>query len=104
MSVFVNNIIDDITPPVASISNPLSGQTVSGTVSFTVQAEDDFGVYNVEFFIDGESIGADDTEPYQIEWDTTPLENESQHTLSAYVTDHAGHTTIVQPILVTISN
>jgi len=104
VSVFVNNIIDDITPPVASISNPLSGQTVSGTVSFTVQAVDDFGVDNVEFFIDGESIGTDDTESYEIEWDTTPLENDSQHTLSAYVTDHAGHTTIVQPILVTISN
>jgi len=104
VSVFVNNIIDDITPPVASISNPLSGQTVSDTVSFTVQAVDDFGVNNVEFFIDGESIGTDYTESYQLEWDTTPLENESQHTLSAYVTDHAGHTTIVQPILVTISN
>ena len=104
VSVFVNNIIDDITPPVASISNPLSGQTVSDTVSFTVQAVDDFGVNNVEFFIDGESIGTDSTESYQIEWDTTPLENESQHTLSAYVTDDAGHTTIAQPILVTISN
>ena len=104
VSVFVNNIIDDITPPVASISNPLSGQTVSGAVSFTVLAGDDFGVDNVEFFIDGESIGTDYTEPYQIEWDTTSLENESQHTLSAYVTDQAGHTTIAQPILVTISN
>ena len=51
-----------------------------------------------------ESIGTDSTESYQIEWDTTPLENESQHTLSAYVTDDAGHTTIAQPILVTISN
>jgi hypothetical protein len=77
---------------------------VSDTVSFTVQAVDDFGVNNVEFFIDGESIGTDSTESYQIEWDTTPLENESQHTLSAYVTDDAGHTTIAQPILVTISN
>ena len=104
VSVFVNNIIDDITPPVASISNPLSGQTVSGTISFSVQAVDDFGVTNVEFFIDGESIATDYTEPYQIEWDTTNLENESQHTLSAYVTDQAGHTTIAQPILVIISN
>jgi len=104
VSVFVNNIVDDSTPPVGSISNPLSGQTVSGTVSFTVLAGDDFGVDNVEFFIDGESIGIDYTEPYQIEWDTTSLENESQHTLSAYVTDQAGHTTIAQPILVTISN
>ena len=104
VSVFVNNIIDDITPPVASISNPLSGQTVSDTVSFTVQAVDDFGVNNVEFFIDGESIDTDDTEPYQIEWHTTPLENESQHTLSAYVRHDEGHTTIDQPILVTISN
>ena len=104
VSVFVNNVSDDITPPVLAITNPLSGQTVSGTVSFTVIANDDFGVSEVEFFVNGESIGSDSIEDYQLEWDTSTLENGSQHTLSATATDGAGHTTIAQPVLVTVSN
>ncbi|MDC1038062.1 Ig-like domain-containing protein [Candidatus Marinimicrobia bacterium] len=104
ISVYVNNTTDDTTPPVITISNPLSGQTVSGIVSFTALAEDDFGVLEVEFYIDGESVGTDSTSPYQYEWDTVTLTNGTQHTLSSTATDLANHTTIAQPILVTISN
>ena len=104
VSVFVNNDVDDTTPPVAVISYPLSGQTVSGTVMFTVLAEDNYGVDDVEFYIDGESVGTDSSDPYDYEWDTTPLENGSQHTLSAAVTDESGNYTLVQPILVIVSN
>ena len=104
VSVFVNNEVDDTTPPVAVISYPLSGQIVSGTVTFTVLAQDDYGVDGVEFYIDGESVGSDSSDPYDFEWDTTPLENDSQHTLSAEVTDESGNYTLVQPILVTVSN
>ena len=67
-------------------------------------AQDDYGVAEVEFFIDGGTVAVDAVSPYQYEWDTTPLENGSQHTLSATVTDAAAHTTIVQPVLVTVSN
>ena len=104
ISVFVNNVINDITPPVASISNPLSGQIVSGSVTFTVLAQDDFGINNVEFFIDGETVGSASSTPYQFAWDTTTLSNDSQHTLSATVIDNANNSTIVQPILVTVTN
>ena len=104
VSVFVNNEVDDTTPPVAVISYPLSGQIVSGTVTFTVLAQDDYGVDGVEFYIDGESVGSDSSDPYDFEWDTTPLENDSQHTLSAEVTDESGNYTLVQPILVTVLN
>ena len=104
VSVIVDNDINDITPPTGSISNPLSGQTVSDTVSFTVIAQDDFGIAEVELFINGQSVSQDIDSPYQYEWDTTGLENDSQHTLSATITDDAGHTTIVQPVLVTVTN
>ena len=100
----MNNVINDITPPVASISNPLSGQIVSGSVTFTVLAQDDFGINNVEFFIDGETVGSASSTPYQFAWDTTTLSNDSQHTLSATVIDNANNSTIVQPILVTVTN
>ena len=45
ISVFVNNEpADDTTPPIVVISNPLSGQTVSDTVDFTVLAQDNVGI------------------------------------------------------------
>ena len=104
ISVFINNNYEDTTPPVAVISNPLSGQTVSGSVLFTVLAQDDIGVNEVEFFINGEFVGNDQTESFDYNWDTTLLENDSQHTLSATVTDDSGNFTIVQPILVIVEN
>jgi len=104
ISVFVNNNVDDSTPPVGVISNPLSGQTVSGIVIFTVLAQDNNAVAGVDFFIDGQFIGFDTTDPYEIDWNTVSLENGSQHTLSAEITDESGNFTIAQPILVTVSN
>ena len=104
VSVYVDNEVNDITPPTGVISNPVSGQTVSGTVNFTVTAQDDQGIAEVELSIDGVVVALDTEDPYQYSWDTTGLTNDSQHTLSATVTDYAGHTTILQPVLVTVSN
>ena len=70
ISVFVNNIPNDNVPPTISISNPVSGQTVSGTINFTVNVDDNVGIAQVEFFIDGYSLGVTE-EPYSYLWDTT---------------------------------
>lgn len=102
--VFIDNYINDITPPTGSISYPISGQIVSGVIQFTVLAQDDYGINEVEFFINGSSIGIDNDYPYQYDWDTSALENNSQHTLSATVTDNSEHMIILQPILVTVFN
>ena len=104
VSVYVDNEVNDVPPPTGVISNPVSGQTVSGTVNFTVTAQDDQGIAEVELSIDGVVVALDTEDPYQYSWDTTGLTNDSQHTLSATVTDDAGHTTILQPVLVTVSN
>ena len=108
ISVFVNNEpADDTTPPIVVISNPLSGQTVSDTVDFTVLAQDNVGIELVEFFIDGSSVGTDDAEPYIYEWDTTDSEvggHGPEYTLMARAVDLAGNETLAQPILVTVSN
>ena len=104
VSVIVDNQINDSTPPTGLISNPISGQTVSGTVEIIVLAQDDYGIENITFFIDGINISNDNTAPYSYAWDTTVLENGSEHTISASITDVVGHQTILQPVLVTVSN
>ena len=102
--VYIDNFPNDINPPTGSITNPISGQTVGGNIDFTVSAQDDQGVNNVEFFINGNSVSIDSDYPYQFSWDTTVEDNNTEHTLSANVTDNANHTIILQPVLVIIFN
>ena len=102
--VFVDNHVNDTNPPTGYIAHPLSGQTVSGTVQFTVLAQDDYGISYVEYFIDGLSVGTDDEYPFEYIWETTDLESNSEHTLSATISDNFGHTIILQPVLVTVNN
>ena len=82
----------------------MSGQTVSGNVQFTVLAQDDYGISHVEYYIDGINVDSDDEYPYEYVWNTHDLENFSEHTLSATVSDNFNHTIILQPVLVVINN
>ena len=86
------------------ITNPVSGQHVTGIVNFTVLTQDDQGINNVEFFINGNSVYIDTNYPFQYAWDTTVEDTDSEHTLSATVSDNANHTIFLQPVLVSISN
>ncbi len=106
ISVFVNNIPNDNVPPTISISNPVSGQTVSGTINFTVNVDDNVGIAQVEFFIDGYSFGIVTEEPYSYLWDTSSNigAHGNEHALSAIVIDTAGNTSFSQPILVIVDN
>ncbi len=103
VSVYVNNIPNDTTPPIVVISSPTNGQTVAGTVNFTVLANDDSGISLVEFFIDGESIATTEEAPYTYLWDTT-LGHNDPHALSARAVDVAGNISFAQPILVLVNN
>ena len=106
ISVFVNNIPNDDVPPTISISNPVSGQTVSGTINFAVNVDDNVGIAQVEFFIDGYPLGVVTEEPFSYLWDTTSNigAHGNEHALSAIVIDTAGNTSFSQPILVTVEN
>lgn len=106
ISVFVNNIPNDDVPPTISISNPVSGQTVSGTINFSVNVDDNVGIAQVQFFIDGYSLDVVTDEPYSYLWDTTSNigVHGNEHALSAIVIDTAGNTSFSQPILVIVEN
>ncbi len=106
ISVFINNIPNDNVPPTISISNPVSGQTVSGTINFAVNVDDNVGIAQVEFFIDGYSLVMITEEPYSYLWDTASNigAHGNEHALSAIVTDTAGNISFSQPILVIVEN
>jgi hypothetical protein len=79
------------TPPTATLTNPADGATVSGQVNVTADASDDHGVTQVEFFVDGASIGIDASAPYAATWDTTTA-SEGIHTVTTIATDTIGQT------------
>ena len=62
----------DTEAPVVNVTSPLNGTHVRGNpVPVNATATDNVGVVQVEFFIDGGSIGSDAAAPYTVDWDTT---------------------------------
>ena len=51
----------DTTPPTVAVTAPAGGTTVSGTVTVTAAANDNLAVAGVQFKLDGNPLGAEDT-------------------------------------------
>ncbi|UCG24889.1 MAG: choice-of-anchor B family protein [Chloroflexota bacterium] len=79
-------------PPTVNVTDPAEGATVSGlSILVAATASDDNGVTQVEFFVDGNSIGVDTASPYSINWDSTTVPD-GAHVISAAATDTVGQT------------
>ena len=82
----------DVTAPSVAITAPSSGQTLSGSVAVSAAATDNVGVARVQFLLDGQPYGAEDTAaPYTVAVDTTRLAA-GTHTVAARARDAAGNT------------
>jgi choice-of-anchor B domain-containing protein len=78
--------------PTVTVTGPAEGATVMGaSVPVAATANDDNGVTQVEFFMDGNSIGVDTTTPYSVSWDSTAV-GDGAHVVSATATDTIGQT------------
>src|SRR5262245_738756 len=94
----------DTTPPSAAMTAPTSGSTVSGTIPVSATATDNVAVADVDFLLDGVSIGVDSTLPYSVQWNTTTTSN-GLHSLSARARDTAGNFGVTSGVVsVTVSN
>ena len=94
----------DTQPPTASMTAPANGATVSGTIVVSASAADNVGVADVEFMLDGVSIGLDSISPYSVQWNTTTAAN-GLHALSARARDTAGNFGVTSGVVqVTVNN
>jgi hypothetical protein len=92
------------TPPTVSISAPVSGATISGTVSISATASASAGIASVQFLVDSANQGAlDTTSPYSLSWDTTTVADGS-YTLAAIATDNVGNSVTSAAVTVTVAN
>ncbi len=93
----------DTQAPAVSITAPLNGATVVGTVSVTATASDNVGVTKVEFYLDGVLKSTDTTSPYAWSWDSTTASNGS-HSLTAKAYDAALNVGTSTAVSVTVNN
>ncbi|WP_239470209.1 Ig-like domain-containing protein [Archangium violaceum] len=92
----------DITPPSVSLTAPAAGATLSGTVTLSASASDNFGVARVDFYDGSTLLGSDNTAPFSFSWDTRSVSN-GAHSLSVVASDAAGLST-TSAVAVTVSN
>ena len=90
--------------PSVQITGPINGATVLGAATITVDATDDAGVTQVQFFVDGISIGVDTDglDGWSAAWGTTAVAD-GGHTVTAEATD-TGAQTASHSIGVTVDN
>lgn len=94
----------DIQAPTITLTAPSASSTVSGTIPVTATASDNTAVTGVQFFVDSNPVGAEDTSsPYEVTWDTTTTTNAS-HTITAQARDAAGNIGQASAVVVTVSN
>ena len=96
-------VTGDTAAPTVALTAPLGG-TVAGPVVVSADASDDQAVVGVQFRLDGQDLGVEDTSaPYSVVWDTRGELNGS-HTLTAVARDGAGHVVTSAAVSVTVSN
>jgi hypothetical protein len=96
---------DDPTPPVVSITTPITGAQLSGLqVQVSATASDNVRVVGVQFKLDGGNLGTEVTVPnqglYSTTWNLTAAAG--SHTLTAVARDGAGNTMISAEVAVTV--
>ena len=97
-------VFNDTTAPTVAITSPSSGVALRGTTAVSASASDNVGVVGVQFRLDGNNLGAEDTaSPYGLSWDTTAAAG-GTHTLTAVARDAAGNTTTSGAVTITVDN
>jgi VCBS repeat-containing protein len=99
---FVTTAQDTLAPTV-SLTSPTAGATVSGQVSLSANASDNIGVTQVEFKVNGNSIGVDTTAPYAVSWNSASVSN-GNYNLTAVARDAAGNMTTSTAVTLTVNN
>ena len=92
------------TTPTVSVTAPTGGAVVSSTVSVTASAQNANGIAGVQFRLNGNPLGQEDTTaPYAVSWNTTTV-SDGAYTLSAVARDPSGATATSAGVAVTVKN
>lgn len=76
-------------PTVINITSPANNSDVSGTLPIAASVSSSFSISSVIFYIDGISVGSDNSAPYEINYNFDTL-TQATHTVMALVEDAKG--------------
>jgi hypothetical protein len=94
----------DTTLPSITLTTPVNGVTVTGTVGVAAKASDNVGIASVQFLLNGANLGASDTAaPYAVSWSTQNVAD-GTYRLTALARDFAGNANISADVAVTVTN
>ncbi len=93
----------DTEAPVGSLSSPMDGDTVSGSVEIAATASDNVGIRSVQFRVDSELRCTVERAPYRCRWDTA-AEGDGTVSLTALIVDASGNQTLTAPVTVRVDN
>ena len=100
-SIVVINVQNNPAPNVAITSPAAAAGFVTGdVVNITATATDNGSVTQVQFFVDGVSVGTDLTSPYEATYTSTL----GSHTITAVATDNLGLTATSTAVNITVVN
>ncbi|WP_028065248.1 N,N-dimethylformamidase beta subunit family domain-containing protein [Solirubrobacter soli] len=92
----------DTTKPSVAMTAPADGATLLGSANLTAAASDDTAVAGVQFKLDGDNLGSEDTSaPYAYTWALAGVPA-GPHTLTAVARDTSGNTQTSAPVNVTV--
>jgi hypothetical protein len=89
-------------PPNVQFVQPQNGAVVSSSITITAEANDDFGVTKVEFYLNTTSLFVDYNSPYSFVWYSTNVANGNYY-LKAVAYDTSGQTS-TSTITITVRN
>lgn len=87
VSVTLDN---DLNPPVTTVTSPVAGSNVQGTVTLTASASDDRGVTRVELYVDSGLQASLTSPPYSVSWPSDYWTSGS-HVVTSKAYDAAGN-------------
>jgi Domain of unknown function (DUF1929)/Concanavalin A-like lectin/glucanases superfamily/Bacterial Ig domain/Glyoxal oxidase N-terminus len=91
----------DTAPPTVAINVPEAGASVFGLVSVSANASDNVSVAGVQFFVDGQPLGAEALgTPFSVVWNTAGISG--SHVLTAVARDASNNTATSAPVSVTV--
>lgn len=96
----IMNVVGNIFPTV-SITSPLNGDAIIAPQLLDIQAtagDADGSIVQVEFFINGTSIGTDNSAPYEISWTSTS----GEANITAVATDNNGGSTTSSQVTIQV--
>jgi subtilisin family serine protease len=99
----VGQEVDTVPPEQVVLTAPAEGATVTGSVTLTASASDNFGVAAMDFFVGQTLIGTATQAPFSVSWNSRSVPN-GGHTLTARARDLAGNAVSSPPVTVTTDN